>query len=95
MYYEPESPWRRVVPVKFIVGRAPLQRSYPAGGVTGTIPNCYRMHKAAAFRHGKADSNGGALGSPLYELNLYAWSFGRPMDPSRRAADGSQSGTKY
>jgi hypothetical protein len=95
LYYEPEIPWIRVVPVRLIVGRAPLQRSYPAGGVTGTIPNCYRMHKMAAFRHGKADSNGGALGSALYELNIYAWRFGRPMETARRAANGSHhpSGT--
>ena len=41
MYYEPDPKWVRVVPVRHIVGRAPLQRSYVMGGVRGTIPRCF------------------------------------------------------
>jgi hypothetical protein len=41
MYYEPTEKWVRVVPVRHIVGRAPLQRSYLMGGVRGTIPRCF------------------------------------------------------
>jgi hypothetical protein len=41
MYYEPTEKWVRVVPVRHIVGRAPLQRSYLMGGVRGTIPSCF------------------------------------------------------
>ena len=41
MYYEPDPKWVRVVPVRHIVGRAPLQRSYLNGGVRGTIPRCF------------------------------------------------------
>ena len=32
MYYEPSTPWVAVVPVRHVVGRAPLMRSFVGGG---------------------------------------------------------------
>jgi hypothetical protein len=86
MYYEPSESWACVVPVRHIVGRAPLMRSFVGGGVFGTIP--VRFSSAAVrnahFRHGKADSaDGKRLGSKLFELNPYAWRFGRALFSSK------------
>ena len=45
---------------------------------TGTIPSHLAKYKDRYFKYGSAD-NGGRLGSKLYELNMFAWKFGRPM----------------
>jgi hypothetical protein len=45
---------------------------------TGTIPSNLAKYKAKYFKYGSAD-HGGRLGSKLYELNTFAWRFGRPM----------------
>ena len=84
MYYEPSTPWVAVVPVRHIVGRAPLMRSFRGGGVTGTIPHCFARHRQSHFEQGKADSQDGCrLGSKLFEFNPYAWSFGRALVDSK------------
>ena len=79
MFYDPSpKPWLRVVPVRNIIGRAPIHRCYLKGGTSGTIPRCFASAKDRYFEHGRADGDDG-VGSQLYELNTYAWRFGRPM----------------
>jgi hypothetical protein len=45
---------------------------------TGTIPSHLAKYKNKYFEYGRAD-NEGRLGSKIYELNMFAWKFGRPM----------------
>ena len=45
---------------------------------TGTIPSHLAKYKEKHFKYGHAD-NVGRLGSKLYELNTFAWRFGRPI----------------
>jgi len=52
--------------------------SYLDGGVTATIPASYAKYKKKYFKNGSSD-RGKRLGSRIYELNTFAWRFGRPM----------------
>jgi hypothetical protein len=51
---------------------------YLDGGVTNTIPSSYARYRAKYFKNGRA-GHGKRLGSKIYELNTFAWQFGRPM----------------
>lgn len=70
-------PWGIHVVIAF-TSRAPLMPCYLDGGVTGTIPSGYAHYKTRYFSNGTAD-NWKRLGSLIFELNTFAWRFGRPM----------------
>ena len=61
-----------------LLDRAPLMKYYLDSKDAGTIPSHLAKYKAKYFKYGSAD-NGGRLGSKLYELNTFAWQFGRTM----------------
>jgi hypothetical protein len=53
-------------------------KSYLDSKNTGTIPSHLAKYRAKYFKYGRAD-HGERLGSKLYELNMFAWKFGRPI----------------
>ncbi len=58
--------------------RAPLMKCYLDSKDTGTIPSHLAKYREQYYKYGHAD-HGKCLGSKLYELNTFAWKFGRPM----------------
>ena len=67
-----------VTKINILPDRAPLMKCYLDSGDTGTIPSHLAKYRAKYFKHGSAD-RGSRLGSKLYELNMFAWKFGRPI----------------
>ena len=62
-----------------MAGRVPLIPLFLAGNSTPTIPHMFSQRKNSGFPYGCADAAAadGRLGSNVYEVNLWLWSFAR------------------
>ena len=78
--YEPSpTPCLYVAPAANMAGRVPLIPLFLAGNSTPTIPHMFSKRKDSGFPYGCADAAAadGRLGSNVYEVNLWLWSFAR------------------
>ncbi len=80
MFYKPDKEWLIVLPMNYILGRAPLMKAYLHGSMSLTFPASFAPHKQFYFRHRHSDHNGAeGIGSQLFMLNVHMWQFGRPQ----------------
>ncbi len=79
LYEQSPTPCLYVAPTENMVGRVPLIPLFLASNSTPTIPHMFSKRKDSGFPYGCADAAAadGRLGSNVYEVNLWLWSFAR------------------
>ena len=78
MVYDPSpQPVVHVGHIGHALCRVPLMPCFLQGNLTPTIPQSYSKDQPRKFKSGQADT-ATRLGSRLYEINQWMWTYGRP-----------------
>jgi hypothetical protein len=96
--YDPTPvPCVYVVPVSNILCRAPLMPYFVHGSASNTLPNSWRgpVDPSGGLRKDGPPGRGGTgltggKGSKLYQVNVWLWSFGRPIPRLESVADAEK-----
>ena len=93
-FYVPDKAWTIVVPVRNILGRAPLMRCYLEGGQHNTIPHSMAAKRERYFAEGHADRSGApGTGSKVFEFNWHMWRWGRPAPGGKDGRSECEEGS--